>query len=89
MYLFKFFLGRRAFFTKIKYFFHLGVSTYTYNVSLICKDRSIFDVTQYLMNNVFCYADTVYRSSGILSSSLKVFYLALEDLMLLVKEKQI
>lgn len=79
VYLFKFFFGKRAFFTKFRTYFDCGVYSYSFNIMIIINKLQ-YDSIYYLLNDVMCGADDSYISKQIFNKNLNIFYIAYHDI---------
>lgn len=86
-YLFKFFFGRRAFFTRQRSFFNLGKWTYSFNVSIIFLGSSIYEHLFFFINDLLPRIDKPYLNYGIFSKDAKVFYIVIKDLNVFCEKK--
>ena len=86
-YLFKFFFGKRVFLTRKRSFFNLGKWTYSFNVSIILRNFSIYEQIFYLVNDLLPRIDRSYLNFGIFSKDSKIFYLVIKDLNVFSEKK--
>lgn len=85
IYLFKFFFGRRAFLTKLKSFFNLGVWTYSFSVRFILRKSDVYNKLFFLLNDLLPVIDKSYIQMGF--SILNFFYLVIKDLNVFSEKK--
>jgi hypothetical protein len=79
-YLFKFFLGRNAFFTRINKVFTLGNWYYNFNIQLIVNsDKDSMNILFFFFNNIFNNVESNLLKIGILSSKFNIYYFILKD----------
>lgn len=79
-YLFKFFFGRKAFFSKQKSFFYLGKWYYNFNIQLILNNnKDIYLLLYYFLNNILINIEKSYIKKGFYSKQLNIFYFILKD----------
>jgi|EBPBio282013_DNA_FD.fasta_scaffold03086_6 hypothetical protein len=58
-YLFKFFLGKKVYFTKTFSFYTLGKYYYNFNIQLIInKNNEIYAISNFLINNILCQLES-------------------------------
>lgn len=80
-YLFKYFFGWNAFFSKTKSRFSLNKWYYSLNVRLILnKDKDIYKLLYLLINNIYINIDTLYIKKGIYSKKDNIFFYMFKDL---------
>lgn len=80
-YLFKFFLGKNAFFSKTKKYFSLGTWYYSFYVQLIIKSNKDIYLSLYLLfNNIFINIEKNMLKFGLLNKNLNLFFILAKDL---------
>ena len=80
-YLFKFFLGKNAFFSKTKKYFSLGTWYYSFYVQLIIKsNRDIYYSLYILFNNILINIEKNMLKLGVLNRNLNLFFIIVKDL---------
>jgi len=80
-YLFKYFLGWNAFFSKTKSYFSLNKWYYNLNVKIILDDtKEILYIYSYLLNNIWAKIDKNYIKKGILMKNINIYYLIMKDI---------
>lgn len=80
-YLFKFFFGTKAFYSKTKKFFSLGVWYYNFNVQLILNNqKDIYFLLYFFFNNIIVNVEKNLCSFGLLNKKLNIFYFILRDI---------
>ena len=87
VYLFKFFFGKKAFFTRQKAFFNLGKWTYSFNVGIIFQNKNLYEHLFFLINDLLPYIDRSYLKYGVYSKEFKIFYLVIKDLNVFCEKK--
>lgn len=86
-YLFRFFFGKRAFFTREKSFFNLGKWTYSFNVSIVFFGSNIYEHIFFLINDILPRVDKPYLNYGIFSRTPSIFYIVIKDLNVFCEKK--
>lgn len=80
-YLFKFFLGRKAYFTKTKKFFSLGKWYYNFNINIIINNnKDIYLLLYYIFNNVFFNVEKNLLNLGFVNKFLNIFFFVNKDI---------
>lgn len=80
-YLFKFFFGRNAFFSKNKTYFYLGKWYYNFNVQLIVNNyKEIYFLFYYFINNILVNIEKIFIKKGFYSKHLNIFYFIIKDI---------
>lgn len=80
-YLFKYFLGKKAFLSKIKSQYSLGKWYYNFNVKIIIhKPKDIYVLLFFFINNIIKNIDNTYINKGFLSKNLNIFFIIIKDM---------
>lgn len=78
-YLFKFFFGRKVYFTKTYSFYSLGKYYYNFNIQLIInKNYDLYLLLYYLKNNIIINIDHSLIKKGFINN--KLYFLKLKDI---------
>jgi len=79
-YLFKFFFGRNAFFSKTKSSYFLGKWYYNMNVQLILnKNFDIHYILYYYLNNIIYNIDKTFFKKGFFGKNMNIFFFLVKD----------
>ena len=87
VYLFRYLFGRRAFSTRIKSFFNVGIWTYSLRVSLYISDKSKYTIFFFPCYDLLRRADKRFIRMGIFNKLLKIFYIHIADLNIFAEKK--
>ncbi len=80
-YLFKFFFGKKAYFTKIKKFFYLGVWYYNFDIKLIInKKKEIYWILYKINNDLIYNVDNDFLEKGNSRNNMNIFFFIIKDL---------
>lgn len=87
VYLFKFFFGKKAFFTRQKSFFNLGKWTYSFNVGISFQNSNLYEHVFFLINDLLPYIDSSFLKFGVYSKEFNIFYFIIKDLNVFCEKK--
>jgi len=86
-YLFYFFFGKCANFSKYKSNFHYNIWYYSFTISIKLLNKEIYSSLFFYLNDILSIIEPKYIMSGIFSKRLNIFYLVLKDLNLFSEKK--
>lgn len=77
-YFFKYFFGKKVFFTKTYLFYSLGKNYYNFNIQIILnKSKENYLITIYLKNNIINSLDKLLIKKGLINNTL--YFINLKD----------
>ena len=86
-YLFKFFIGFRAFFTGYKCIQGFGQTTYDFRVQIVLKKNDIFPLLSFFVNDIFPVLDADYYSVNLIKGNLISYHFLLKDMNIFSEKK--
>jgi hypothetical protein len=86
-YLFKFFFGKKAFLSKYKTFYNLGIWYYSFKVFIFINKNEVYPILLYFFNDFLNLIEKNFFNFGILNKNFNIFYLVLKDLTIFNEKK--